>query len=174
MINYSKKYGHFSALVEDYKPMHFKYLGYDHKERLPYFSVATRPLVTIRRQLKSLFRLELTYFDFRASMTPEQIKTGDMIFLTHNSRNHARYAENVSRVERLRCFLIKMYYLPELVHINGQLYNKHGKPTSKLPNDIEMYLMRWKYLMKVEPDFTELVHGMDPDQARDCVFRLLS
>ncbi len=164
MVNYSKKYKHFDALVADYKPMKFKYFGYMHGEHFtnPLFQ---KPFIAIRKQLKSMFGLELTYFDLRTSLTTEQRKMGDMLFLTHCGKNHAEGAENVSRVELIRYFVIKMHYLPELLHIKSEMYTKHGKPISKLPDYVSMYLLRWHYLLNVDPKFVELVHGMDANEA---------
>jgi hypothetical protein len=167
MINYTKKYKTFSSLADAYEPMSFQYMSFKRKERLQRF-VVLRPFVSARRQLKTAMGWELTYFDLRASLTPEQRKKGDLIFLTHFDKSHAGDAENVSRSERARYYWLKMCYLPEIMHINNQMWAKDGEPIVDVPQHVQMYLVRWGYLLNasLEPGFLELVHGTEAQYAK--------
>jgi hypothetical protein len=159
VTHYAKKYKLHSDLAADYKPMRLKFMGVSRKERLPRAASLLRPVAVVGCRAKLSLGLELTYFDLRASLTPEQRKMGDLIFLTHFDKSHATDAENVSRTERARYYWLKIRYLPEIIYINNQLYDKQGQPILSLPKDVEMYLLRWGYMMSVSPQFVELVHG---------------
>jgi len=166
MIDYTNKYKHYPALVEDYKPLRFKFMGHTRKERLPRSATLLQPVYFAVRHAKRVLGWEVSYFDLRPSMTPEQRKKGDLQFLTHFAKSHDRGAENVSRSERVRYYWLKFRYLPELVHINGQMCNKDGKPIVSLPEEIDMYLLRWGYLLSVPPELVELIHGTEATYAR--------
>lgn len=165
MIDYTNKYKHYPALVEDYKPLRFKFMGYQRKERLPRSATLLRPVYFAVRHAKSALGWEVSYFDLRPSMTPEQRKKGDMTFLTHFDKSHDRGAENVSRSERARYYWLKIRYLPEIMHINSQMWHKDGQPIVDLPESIDMYLLRWGYLLSVPPEFVELIHGTEASYA---------
>lgn len=165
MINYSKKYKHFPALVEDYKPLRFKFMGYSHKERVPRMASLLRPSSFVVKHIKSILGWEVSYFDLRPSMTPEQRKKGDLQFLTHFAKSHDGGAENASRSERARYYWLKFRYLPEIIHINGQMWDKDGQPIVSLPEEIDMYLLRWGYLLSIPPKFVELIHGTEANYA---------
>jgi hypothetical protein len=165
-------YKSLTALAAGYKPMSYRFLGIKRNEYLPRF-VVLRPLLAIRRRIKTVMGWELTYFDLRASLTREQRKMGDLIFLTHFDKSHATDAENASRSERARYYWIKIRYLPEIIHINNQLYDKQEQPILKLPKEVEMYLLRWGYMMSVRPQFVELVHGTHALRAQESVSDLL-
>jgi hypothetical protein len=167
MINYTKKYKTFASIAKVYKPMRFKYMGFNRKERLQRF-VVLRPLIYIRRQMKAVMGWEITYFDLRASLTPEQRKKGDLIFLTHFDKSHAKDAQNVSRSERARYYWLKICYLPEIVHINSLMWDRDGEPIVDVPKDVQMYLVRWGYLLNASlvPGFIELLHGTEAHYAK--------
>jgi hypothetical protein len=166
MIDYTNKYKHYPALVEDYRPLSFKFMGYSRKERLPHWASLLRPASFMAQHIKSALSWEVSYFDLRPSMTPEQRKKGDLQFLTHFAKSHDRGAENVSRSERVRYYWLKIRYLPEIMHINGQMWDKDGEPIVDLPESIDMYLLRWGYLLSVPPDFVELIHGTEACYAK--------
>lgn len=170
MINFTQKYKTHTELAKHYSPMSFKFRGITRNERLPKRTPASL-LALLRRAAKEALGKELTYFDLRASLTPEQRKMGDLIFITHFSRSHDRDAENVSRSERLRYYWLRFRYSPELIHVYNQLYDGQGQPKFDLPEYVEMYLLRWGYLMSVSPNFVELVHGTYvPNLAIDKLF----
>jgi hypothetical protein len=146
--------------------MRFRYLGWQHTEHLSKSATLLRPLVSLRNEAKQLLGLELTYFDLRASMTPEQRKKGDLQFITHFAISHAESAENTSRSEQIRYYWFRMRYLPELIHIDGQLYDKDKNPILELSEAFEMYLFRWGYLLSVPPEFVELIHGTEANYAK--------
>jgi hypothetical protein len=173
MIKKFQKYKTFEEVAADYKPMRFKFKGVSQKERLPKATLLLKPSSAVVRQFKELLGFELTYFDLRPSMTPEQRKMGDLTFLTHYSKSHDGDAENGSRVERAHYYWLRIRYLAELMHINGHFYDKQGQPTLELPQHVEMYLLRWHYLLSVQPDFVELVHGMEANRAKQSVSHLL-
>lgn len=163
--NYQKYKTH-EEVANAYQLMRFKFLNLNCKERLPKAAMMLKPTYAIIQQLKVMLGLELTYFDLRASLTPEQRKKGDLQFLTHFAKSHDRATENVSRVERMRYYWLKIRYLPEIIHINDQMYDKSNEPIVDLPEAIDMYLLRWGYLLNVPPDFVELIHGTEASYAK--------
>jgi hypothetical protein len=147
----------------DYRPISFKFLGMTRHERLPR-STMFQGFHLLKLRLKSLLGHPITYFDIRASLTPEQQKNGDMWFLTAVANERARDAENCSRIHVLRCWMIIFRYLPELSYVQSVL----GSPESPHHPDqpiVDNYLLRWGYKLHVPPSFVELIHGTDGDSA---------
>jgi hypothetical protein len=179
MTDYLKASYSREHFIASYRPMKFWYRHLRQKERLLYAPSLLRPLAALRIEIKVRLGLEVTYFDFRASLTPKQRKHRDMQFLTHYAMIHAEDAENASRVERWRHDRIRRQYLAELSHIHGYFYLmpqfshmnrdfrfKQRELTGELPEEISMYLLRWGYLMNVPPAFVELIHGTEASYAK--------
>jgi hypothetical protein len=147
----------------DYKPITFKFLGLRLNEHMPNTTMF-HWLHLSRIRLKLLLSLPITYFDLRASMTPEQQKNGDMWFLTHFTQERDRDAENTSRMERLHYWRTLIRYWPELTYVHSIIYSPESPKHPEQPI-IDEYLVRWGYKLDVPPSFAELVHGTDGDSA---------
>lgn len=135
----------FTEFVEDYKPLHFKFMGIQFRERLPHETRFDVPHVLLLR-LKLLLGLRVTYFDLRTSMTSSGKKRADLAFLTHVIRKCDRDAESTPRI---RFYITKLRYLPELWYINKHIGTKQA----------DDYMLRWGYLLDHDPSFDELIHG---------------
>ena len=162
MIDFSSKYKNIDTLVADYKPLKFKIMGINKKERLPYGASLLRPINSIVFNIKLKLGHELSYFDYRAYLSPIERKSGDLKFLTHYGINRCRDAQNGSRSEQIRYYWYLFRYLPELSYIEKQLYDKDGKPVSDISDDVSSYILRWQYLLNVSNSFKEFIHGTDP------------
>jgi hypothetical protein len=164
MTDPTKKYKTLDSLVKHYKPLTFRFMGVPLKERLPYSTSLLLPLVMGYVQLKASLGLKVSYFDLRLSLTPEQRKIGDLRFLTYCAKESAGDTPDAPRMRRGHCLLFKLRYWPELSYIHSVLFSPQ---TPKHPDQpkVDAYLLRWGYMLSVNPSFVELVNGASYDTA---------
>jgi|GEM_PF-4337321 len=144
----------FTDFVKSYEPLRFTVLGLKLNEHIPQETSFVWPQLA-RMYVKTTLGIPITYFDARPSMTREGKKLGDMAFITYLTRMYDRDAENVSRGTKTHYWLTKLRYFPELWYINRNI----GTP------DVDSYILRWAYLLDVNPSFVDLIHGTSADTA---------
>ncbi len=152
---------------DEYELLTFKLLGFKRHEKIPRKTIFYA-LHWLRIRLKSVLGVQITYFDLRALLTPEQQKNGDLMFLTAWSRKDDRDAENESRAYRVRYFITTLRYYPELWYVRSILHSDQS-PHHPKQQTIDDYMVRWGYGLNISPSFIELVNGTSSELALDAV-----
>jgi hypothetical protein len=164
-------YKSYHELVADYKPLEFKVSGRNHKEHLVRSNRLLQSFSVAVQIIKVVIGLELTYFDLRSSLTPQQRKVGDMRFISHMAQTKNDHA---SRLERLRYQWLTFRYGPEIIYISKKITDLNDAPITSLSKEVRLYILRWQYSLIVEPKFVELIHGMNARQAKQTILSLSS
>ena len=153
----------FDEFARNYKLLKPPLLGRTATERIPRES-SPFSLCAAVTQLKITAGVKLNYFDLRHSLTPERKKVADLRVITHFEKKLDPDAENARGITYWRYKLLKLRYLPELRYINSILFSKESPshPEQKLADN---YILRWGYMLDVEPSFVELIHGTSKQNA---------
>jgi len=166
ITDYAKKYKTRANFDKQYKPLEFKLLGIKFREHLPFFPSFLDPVIDTYAYWRSRLGFQFSYFNVRFGFTQTARKEADMHFITHYIQDHIRTSQKARFSEALHYHLIKLRYLPELTYVNSIVYSPEAPNHPKQPV-IDLYLLRWHYLLDVKPSFVDLVHGVDRDTAMD-------
>ncbi len=144
----------FDKFVSKYQPLKFHWLGMNRTERIPKESRLDFLHVS-KIRIKSMLGMPITYMDVKHSMTPDGKKAADLAFITYFVRKRDTQAQNAPRGSKLHFRWLYLCYFPEIRHINSRIGTKEA----------DDYMLRWGYLLDVNPSFVELIHGTNGESA---------
>lgn len=131
-------------------------------EHIPNVAAWKLPILAFRARFLRNVTGKTNYFHLRHGYDLEDRKRHDLWFIAHYHNSHDKDVK-ANLVERLR---FEWYWRKYCIEIQAVTDAVKNKDYSKVPEEVEDYVRKWRPFTAVPPFIVEYIHGMDGERFR--------